>query len=65
MLFAVLGAILGQEQMVQINFLSLFLVVGVSSVVLVLPVSWFVRWALAGESNRRSLVSAQADSRIL
>src|ERR1700729_4291186 len=26
MLFAVLGAILGQEQMVQINFLSLFLV---------------------------------------
>jgi high-affinity Fe2+/Pb2+ permease len=64
MLFAVLGAILGQEQMVQINFLSLFLVVGVSSVVLVLPVSRFVRWALAGESNRRSLVPAHADSRI-
>jgi rod shape-determining protein MreD len=64
MLFAVLGAILGQEQMVQINFLSLFLVVGVSSVVLVLPMSRFVRWALAGESNRRSLVPAHADSRI-
>jgi hypothetical protein len=64
MLFAVLGAILGQEQMVQINFLSLFLVVGVSSVVLVLHVSRFVRWALAGEGNRRSLVPAQADSRI-
>ena len=64
MLFAVLGAILGQEQMVQIDFLSLFLVVGVSSVVLVLPVSRFVRWALAGENNRRSLVPAQADSRI-
>ena len=31
MLFAVLGAILGQEQMVQIDFLALFLVVGVSS----------------------------------
>ena len=64
MLFAVLGAILGQEQMVQIDFLSLFLVVGVSSVVLVLPVSRLVRWALAGENNRRSLVPAQADSRI-
>ena len=64
MLFAVLGAILGQEQMVQIDFLALALVVGISSVVLVLPVSRMMRWALAGESNRRSLVSAQADSRL-
>ena len=63
MLFAVLGAILGQNQMVQINFLA-FVVVGVSSVVLVLPVSRIMRWALAGENNRRSLVSAQADSRL-
>jgi rod shape-determining protein MreD len=64
MLFAVLGAILGQEQMVQINFLSLALVVGVSSLVLVLPVNRMMRWALAEEGNRRSLVSAQAESRI-
>lgn len=64
MLFAVLGAIFGQEQMVQIDFLSLFLVVGISSVVLMLPVNRLMRWALAGESNRRSLVSAQADSRL-
>ena len=64
MLFAVLGAILGQGQMVQINFLALVLVVGVSSVVLVLPVNRLMRWALAGESHRRSLVPAQADSRI-
>lgn len=64
MLFAVLGAVLGQEQMVQINFLALALVVGISSVVLVLPVNRMMRWALAGESNRRSLVSAQADSRL-
>ena len=64
MLFAVLGAILGQGQMVQIDFLSLFLVVGVSSVVLVVPVSRMMRWALAGETHRRSLVGAQADSRI-
>ena len=64
MLFAVLGAILGQGQMVQVDFLALFLVVGISSVVLVLPVNRLMRWALAGESNRRSLVSAQADSRI-
>jgi len=64
MLFAVLGAILGQQQMVEINFVSLVLVVGVASLVFVLPVSRMMRWALVGESNRRSLVSAQADSRL-
>ncbi|HXY28040.1 MAG TPA: rod shape-determining protein MreD, partial [Acidimicrobiales bacterium] len=64
MLFAVLGAIFGQEQMVQVDFVSLFLVVGISSVVLMLPVNRLMRWALAGENNRRSLVSAQADSRL-
>ena len=64
MLFAVLGAILGQPQMVQINFVALFLMVSISSVVFVLPVSRLMRWALAGENNRRSLVPAQADSRL-
>ncbi len=63
MLFAVLGAILGQEQMVQVDFLALFLVVGVSSVALVLPVSRLMRWALAGETHRRSLVPAADSSR--
>ncbi|HXZ61274.1 MAG TPA: rod shape-determining protein MreD [Acidimicrobiales bacterium] len=62
MLFAVLGAILGQEQMVQVDFLALFLVVGLASVVLVLPVNRLMRWALAGEGNRRSLVSAEGDT---
>ena len=64
MLFAVLGAIMGQQQMVQIDFLALGLVVAVSSLILVLPVNRLMRWALAGESNRRSLVSAEADSRL-
>jgi rod shape-determining protein MreD len=66
MLFAVLGAIMGQQQMVQIDFLSLALVVATSSLVLVLPVNRLMRWALAGETNRRSLVSASApaDSRL-
>jgi rod shape-determining protein MreD len=64
MLFAVLGAILGQEQMVQIDFFALFLVVGISSVVLVLPVNRLMRWALVGENHRRSLVSAQSDARL-
>jgi rod shape-determining protein MreD len=64
MLFAVLGAIFGQQQMVQIDFLALSVIVGVSSLVFVLPVSRLMRWALAGENNRRSLVSAQADSRL-
>jgi len=50
--------------MVQVDFLSIFLVVAVSSVVLVLPVSRLMRWALAGETHRRSLVPAQADSRL-
>jgi rod shape-determining protein MreD len=64
MLFAVLGAIMGQQQMVQIDFLALALVVAVSSLVLVLPVNRLMRWALAGESNRRSLVPAQSESRV-
>ncbi len=63
MLFAVLGAILGQGEMVQVDFPAVILVVGVSSVVLVLPVSRMMRWALGGEGNRRSLVPAQSDSR--
>jgi rod shape-determining protein MreD len=64
MLFAVLGAILGQPQMVQIDFVALFFMISISSVVFVLPVSRLMRWALAGENNRRSLVPAQADSRL-
>jgi rod shape-determining protein MreD len=60
MLFAVLGAIFGQQQMVQINFLSLFVVVAASSVILVLPVSRLMRWALQAEGNRRSLVAANS-----
>jgi len=64
MLFAVLGAILGQQQMVQVDFLSIFLVVAVSLKKNVLPVSRLMRWALAGETHRRSLVPAQADSRL-
>jgi hypothetical protein len=55
---------MGQQQMVQIDFLALGLVVAVSSLILVLPVNRLMRWALAGESNRRSLVSAEADSRL-
>jgi hypothetical protein len=64
MLFAVLGAILGQPQMVQIDFVALFLMISISSVVFVLPVSRLMRWALVGENNRHSLVSAQADHRL-
>jgi rod shape-determining protein MreD len=64
MLFAVLGAILGQPQMVQIDFVALFFMISISSVVFVLPVSRLMRWALAGENNRHSLVPAQADQRL-
>jgi rod shape-determining protein MreD len=61
MLFAVLGAVFGQQQMVQVDFLAVFAVVAVSSVVLVLPVNRLMRWALAGETHRRTLVQAQSD----
>jgi rod shape-determining protein MreD len=64
MLFAVLGAILGQPQMVQIDFVALFFMISISSVVFVLPVSRLMRWALAGENHRHSLVSAHADQRL-
>ena len=60
MLFSVLGAIFGQQQMVQIDFFSLFVVVAASSVLLVLPVSRLMRWALLSEGNRRTLVSAHS-----
>jgi rod shape-determining protein MreD len=64
MLFAVLGAVFGQEQMVQVDFFALFVIVSISSLVLVFPVNRLMRWALAGEGNRRSLVSAEGDSRV-
>jgi rod shape-determining protein MreD len=60
MLFSVLGAIFGQQQMVQINFFSLFVVVALSSALLVIPVNRVMRWALGTEGNRRSLVSAHS-----
>ena len=60
MLFAVLGAIFGQQQMVQIDFFSLFLVVAISSAVLVFPVNRLMQWALSADGNRRSLVSASS-----
>ncbi len=64
MLFAVLGAILGQQQMVEVNFVALALVVGVAAAVVVIPVNGAMRWALSPEGNRRTLVSARAnDSR--
>jgi rod shape-determining protein MreD len=60
MLFGVLGAVLGQQQMVQINFAAICLVVAVSSAVVVFPVARLMRWALMTDGNRRSLVSAQS-----
>ncbi len=60
MLFSVLGAIFGQQQMVQVDYLSLFVIVAVSSAVLVLPVNRLMRWALFAEGTRRTLVSAQS-----
>jgi hypothetical protein len=59
MLFAVLGGVLGQPQMVEINFVALFFVIAVSSAVAVIPVNALVRWALVPGGNRRSLVAAQ------
>jgi rod shape-determining protein MreD len=60
MLFSVLGAIFGQQQMVQINFLALFVIVAASSAILVLPVNRLMRWALLAEGTRRTLVSAHS-----
>jgi rod shape-determining protein MreD len=60
MLFSVLGAIFGQQQMVQIDFFSLFAIVAASSAVLVLPVNRLMRWAFFAEGNQRTLVSAHS-----
>jgi hypothetical protein len=60
MLFSVLGAIFGQQQMVQVDYFSLFVIVAVSSALLVLPVNRLMRWALFADGTRRTLVSAQS-----
>jgi hypothetical protein len=60
MLFAVLGGIFGQQQMVQINFLALVLVIAVSSVILVLPINRVMRWALFPDGTSNTLVSAHS-----
>jgi rod shape-determining protein MreD len=58
MLFAVLGAVFGQEQMVRINFVALLGVIAISSAIFVIPVNRLMRWALTPDGTRRSLVSA-------
>jgi rod shape-determining protein MreD len=60
MLFAVLGGIFGQRQMVQIDFTALVAVVAVSSALLVMPVNWAMRWALFPDGTSRSFVSAHS-----
>jgi rod shape-determining protein MreD len=60
MLFAVLGGVFGQQQMVQINFLALVAVIAVSSAIFVLPVNRMMRWALIPDGTSRSLVSAHS-----
>jgi rod shape-determining protein MreD len=62
MLFAVLGAIFGQQQMVQIDFLALVLVIAVSSMILVLPVHRMMRWALFPDGTSSALVSAHSST---
>ena len=60
MLFAVLGGIFGQRQMVQIDFAAVVGVVAVSSALFVIPVNWAMRWALFPDGTSRSLVSAHS-----
>jgi rod shape-determining protein MreD len=62
MLFAVLGGIFGQRQMVQIDFPALVLVIAVSSMILVLPVHRMMRWALFPDGTSSALVSAHSTS---
>jgi rod shape-determining protein MreD len=64
MLFAVLGAILGQQEMVQIDFAALFGVIAVSAVILVMPLNRMMRWALTTETHRSTLIPAHAADRV-
>ncbi|MGP0031884.1 MAG: rod shape-determining protein MreD [Acidimicrobiales bacterium] len=61
MLFAVLGAVLGEQQMVEVDFAALAVVVAVSAAVVVIPVNRMMRWALFPEGTRRTLVSAHGN----
>ncbi len=53
MLYAVLGAVLGQEQMLQVDFLAVVLVVSVVNALLAIPAVALMRWALVEEGSRR------------
>jgi rod shape-determining protein MreD len=53
MLYAVLGALLGQEQILHTDLVSITLVVAISNGVLALPAFYLVRWALGATGRRR------------
>jgi rod shape-determining protein MreD len=59
MLYAVLGAVLGQDQILKVDLGAVVGVVAVTNGLLVLPVVRMVRWALGSErtSRRRTLAS--------
>ncbi len=59
MLYAVLGAVLGQQQMLQSNLVAIVLVVSLFNAVLAWPVTRLTGWAIgAKEGDSRTLVSA-------
>ena len=58
MLFAVLGGIFGQRQMVQIDFAAVVGVVGVSSALFVIPVNWAMRCLSMSTQNTSLPLSA-------
>jgi hypothetical protein len=50
--------------MVQINFVALFGVIAVSSVILGLPVNRLLRWAFTTETHRSTLIPAHSADRV-
>jgi rod shape-determining protein MreD len=53
MLYAVLGAVLGQEQFLRVNLVAVVLVVSVTNAVLAAPAVRLVRWAVRPVSGER------------
>jgi len=54
MLYAVLGAVLGQDQFLQLNLAAIVGVVSIANAILILPAIRVVRWALPSADDTRT-----------
>ena len=65
MLYAVLGAVLGQEQMLKVNLVAVVAVVAVTNALLVLPANRVLRWAFGPPATGARHATGTAGARLV